>query len=104
MSPSITRPPLGPTLPSTRPLPPAPIISGYTDLGGAGITAAVVGTSIKIVGANFGTGGAVTFNGINATPTAWSDTAITVPVPGGARLPKYGAGARHRQQSDRHRP
>jgi hypothetical protein len=46
-----------------------------------------VGTSIKIVGNNFGsTQGAstVTFNGTTATPTSWSNTQIFAPVPSGA--------------------
>jgi hypothetical protein len=46
-----------------------------------------VGTSVTISGANFGASkgtSAVTFNGTAATPTAWSATAIVVPVPAGA--------------------
>ena len=41
----------------------------------------------RVVGAGFGASQStsiVTFNGTAATPTAWSDTAITVPVPSGA--------------------
>jgi len=47
----------------------------------------LVGTSVTIVGTNFGaTPGTstVTFNGIAATPTSWSATSIVVPVPSGA--------------------
>src|SRR6185436_15563295 len=46
-----------------------------------------VGTAVTIAGANFGTtkgSSTVTFNGTLATPTTWSDTSITVPVPSGA--------------------
>jgi hypothetical protein len=50
-------------------------------------TSGVIGTSITIAGANFGaTQGTstITFNGTAGTPTAWSATSITVPVPAGA--------------------
>src|SRR5207249_1333254 len=50
-------------------------------------TSGVVGTSVIIAGANFGaTQGTSTvkFNGTTATPTAWSATSITAPVPNGA--------------------
>jgi len=44
-----------------------------------------VGTSVTINGNYFGsTAGTVTFNGIVATPTSWSNTQITVPVPSGS--------------------
>jgi hypothetical protein len=46
-----------------------------------------VGTPVVIAGTNFGaTQGTstVTFNGVAATPTSWSATSITVPVPTGA--------------------
>jgi hypothetical protein len=46
-----------------------------------------VGTSVGITGTNFGAAQAnstVTFNGTTATPTNWSATSITVPVPAGA--------------------
>lgn len=44
-----------------------------------------VGTSVSIVGNYFGTSpGTVTFNGIAAAPTNWSNTQIVVPVPSGA--------------------
>ena len=36
------------------PPPPAPTITGYTDLAGSSLSAATPGTSIKIVGSNFG--------------------------------------------------
>jgi predicted acylesterase/phospholipase RssA len=45
------------------------------------------GTSVTIVGANFGTPqgtSTVTFNGVAATPTSWSATQIVAPVPRGA--------------------
>ncbi len=50
-------------------------------------TSATVGTPVTISGANFGsTQGAstVTFNGTSASPTAWTATSITVPVPAAA--------------------
>jgi hypothetical protein len=46
-----------------------------------------VGTSVTITGTNFGASqgtSTVTFNGTSATPTSWSTTSITVPVPTGA--------------------
>ena len=44
-----------------------------------------VGTPVTISGKHFGASAdTVTFNGTAATPTAWSDTSITVPVPAGA--------------------
>jgi hypothetical protein len=46
--------------------------------------AGVVGTSVTITGTNFGTSqgtSTVTFNGTTGTPTSWSPTSITVPVP-----------------------
>ena len=50
-------------------------------------TSGVVGTSVTINGANFGStkgSSTVTFNGTTATPTSWSSTSIVVPVPNGA--------------------
>src|SRR5204863_323905 len=47
----------------------------------------LIGTSVTIVGDNFGpTQGTstVTFNGTSATPTSWSATSLVVPVPVGA--------------------
>ncbi|HYY73010.1 MAG TPA: IPT/TIG domain-containing protein, partial [Candidatus Bathyarchaeia archaeon] len=46
-----------------------------------------VGTLVTISGANFGSSqpsSTVTFNNTPATPTSWSDTGISVPVPGGS--------------------
>jgi len=46
-----------------------------------------VGTSVTITGTNFAASqgtSTVTFNGTAATPTSWSTTSITAPVPGGA--------------------
>jgi streptogramin lyase len=48
---------------------------------------AAVGTSVTITGTNFGAtqgGSSVTFNGTTASPTNWSATSVTVPVPAGA--------------------
>ncbi len=61
---------------------PAPIMSGLTPSSG------VVGRSVTVTGANFGaTQGTSTltfFNGVIASPTAWSATTITAAVPAGA--------------------
>src|SRR5258706_6096586 len=46
-----------------------------------------VGTSVVVSGVNFGATQAsstVTFNGVSATATSWSDTQIVVTVPSGA--------------------
>ena len=46
-----------------------------------------VGTSVKVKGLNFGASqgeSTVTFNGVEAQPSSWSDTKIQVPVPVGA--------------------
>jgi hypothetical protein len=46
-----------------------------------------VGARVTIIGTGFGSSqgtSTVTFNGILATPTSWSETEITVPVPTGA--------------------
>jgi Carboxypeptidase regulatory-like domain/IPT/TIG domain len=66
----------------TVPLPtPAPSISNLSPNNGP------VGTSVTITGTNFnatqGTS-TVTFNGVSATPTNWSATSISVPVPSSA--------------------
>jgi len=58
----------------------------------AGITSVVpcqgnVGTIVTINGANFGPAqgnSTITFHGIPATPSSWTDTVIVVPVPNGA--------------------
>jgi hypothetical protein len=58
-----------------------PLISGLNPFSGD------TGTPITISGSTFGaTQGTstVTFNGIAATPTSWSDTRIVAPVPSGA--------------------
>lgn len=50
-------------------------------------TSGPVGTSVVVTGTSFGdTQGAstVTFNGVAASPSIWSNTSITVPVPTGA--------------------
>jgi restriction endonuclease S subunit len=50
-------------------------------------TSGPIGTSVTVAGTSFGsTQGTsiVTFNGTNASPTAWSDTSIVTPVPSGA--------------------
>lgn len=60
---------------------PAPTITSLTPNAGA------VKTSVVIAGTNFRStqgGSTVSFNGIASTPTAWSATSITAPVPTGA--------------------
>ena len=44
----------------------------------------VVGTAVTISGVNFGDTGIVTFNATDGSPSSWSDTSISVEVPGGA--------------------
>ena len=44
----------------------------------------VVGTAVTISGVNFGNTGSVTFNATDGSPSSWSDTSISVEVPGGA--------------------
>ncbi|MGC1943643.1 MAG: IPT/TIG domain-containing protein, partial [Candidatus Acidiferrales bacterium] len=59
----------------------APTISGLNPTSGP------IGTSVVISGTNFGSpqgSSTVKFNGVTATPTAWSATSITAPVPSGA--------------------
>ncbi len=56
-----------------------PIISSVSPSTGA------PGNSVTITGKNFsGNTGIVTFNGVSATVSSWSDTSITVSVPAGA--------------------
>ncbi len=58
-----------------------PIIAGLTPTSGP------AGASVSIAGTGFGAAqgaSTVTFNGITATPTSWSATNITAPVPAGA--------------------
>ncbi|HEX3153216.1 MAG TPA: IPT/TIG domain-containing protein [Candidatus Angelobacter sp.] len=60
---------------------PAPTITSLTPSAGA------IATSVVIAGTNFRTpqgSSTVNFNGVNSTPTAWSTTSITAPVPTGA--------------------
>jgi hypothetical protein len=50
-------------------------------------TTGVIGTPVTITGTNFGSSqgsSSVTFNGIVATPSSWSNTSIVAPVPNGA--------------------
>src|ERR1051325_599678 len=66
----------------TIPLPPtAPSISNVSP------TVGPAGTSVTITGSNFGAtqgSSTVKFNGVTATPSNWSNTGITSPVPAGA--------------------
>ncbi|HEU5132941.1 MAG TPA: IPT/TIG domain-containing protein, partial [Pyrinomonadaceae bacterium] len=65
----------------TVPLPtPPPAISNLSPASG------LIGTAITINGTNFGATqgtGTVTFNGISATPTTWTDTSIVAAAPSG---------------------
>lgn len=58
----------------------APIISNLSPNSGS------VGASVTISGSNLGmqANGSVAFNGIVASPTSWTSTAIAAPVPAGA--------------------
>src|SRR5262249_45146051 len=56
-------------------------------------TSGPIGTAVTIAGANFGAAqgsSTVKFNGVLATPIAWSATSITVPVPPGATTGSVG--------------
>src|SRR5258708_29624511 len=56
-----------------------PTISSLSPASGA------PGASVTITGTNFGaSAGTVTFNGLTATITSWSETSIAVTVPAGA--------------------
>jgi len=64
---------------------PLPLVSPSISSLSAG--SGIVGASITVLGTNFGaTQGTSTvkFNGTTASPTSWSATSITVPVPSGA--------------------
>jgi len=70
-----------------------PIVGNLTGSSGSPVITnilpnpAAVGTSVTITGTNFGAtqgGSTVTFNGTTASPTSWSATSITAPVPVGA--------------------
>ena len=59
----------------------APNIASISPLSGP------VGTAVTITGSNFGTtqgSSSVLFNGVPSSPSIWSATSITVPVPSGA--------------------
>lgn len=56
-------------------------------LTGVSPNSGMIGASVTLTGTNFGAtqgGSTVKFNGTTATPSSWSPTSITVPVPGGA--------------------
>ena len=59
----------------------------WPSISSAAPASGAVGATITLTGTNFGTTqrtSTVSFNGTSATPTAWSDTTISVPVPSGA--------------------
>jgi len=71
------------SLVEVRPAAVAPTITSLTPASGP------IGTSVTIAGTGFGTTqgtSTVTFGGISATPTSWSNTSIVVPVPSGVAL------------------
>jgi hypothetical protein len=71
------------SLVEVRPTAVAPTITSLTPASGP------IGTSVTIAGTGFGTTqgtSTVTFGGISATPTSWSNTSIAVPVPSGVAL------------------
>jgi hypothetical protein len=57
------------------------------DITGLAPTSGPITTAVTITGLSFGSSqgaSTVTFNGVSATPTSWTDTSIVVPVPIGA--------------------
>ncbi|HEY4677484.1 MAG TPA: IPT/TIG domain-containing protein, partial [Candidatus Angelobacter sp.] len=71
------------SLVEVRPTAVAPTITSLTPASGP------IGTSVNIAGTGFGTTqgtSTVTFGGISATPTSWSNTSIVIPVPSGVAL------------------
>src|SRR5712671_2830737 len=71
------------SLVEVKPAAVAPTITSLTPASGP------IGTSVTIAGTNFGTTqgtSTITFGGISATPTSWSNTSIAVPVPSGVAL------------------
>src|SRR5437667_44088 len=77
--------------PSPAPAPPpAPAIRGYTTTAGSALSSAVPDTVVVITGANLGNSGTVKFNGIQASVTNWTSTAITVTVPAASSYPSAG--------------
>ena len=71
------------SLVEVRPSAVAPTITSLTPASGP------IGTSVTIAGTGFGTTqgtSTVTFGGISATPTSWSNTSIVAPVPSGVAL------------------
>jgi RHS repeat-associated protein len=56
----------------------SPFISSLSPGQGA------VGTSVSIIGTNFGSSGVVKFNGVTASTSNWTSTGITATVPSGA--------------------
>ena len=62
-----------------------PVMFGAPFISGLNPPAGPQGTSVTISGASFSsTAGSVTFDGVNATTTNWTDTSITATVPTGA--------------------
>jgi hypothetical protein len=58
---------------------PLPTIVGLSEVIGA------VGDAVTITGSGFGSGGTVTFNGVPASASSWSNTTVVIQVPTGAQ-------------------
>jgi len=71
----------------STPAPPPSSNASTPSITSLSVTSGSIGIPVIITGANFGAtqnGSTVTFNGMAASPTSWSTTSITVPVPNGA--------------------
>ena len=58
--------------------------SGIPTIWGVSQNVGTVGSSVTVLGTTFGSSGTLAFNGTAATPTQWTNTSITAPVPTGA--------------------
>ncbi|MGZ7062341.1 MAG: IPT/TIG domain-containing protein [Candidatus Angelobacter sp.] len=71
------------SLVEVKPAATAPTITSLTPTSGP------IGTSVTVAGTNFGASqgtSTITFGGVSAAPTSWSNTSIVVPVPSGVAL------------------
>jgi len=63
------------------------VVSAAATISGLNPSSGAIGTPVTVSGSDFGAtqgSSTVTFNGTTATPTNWSDSSITVPVPANA--------------------
>ncbi len=78
-------PPPAPVPRPTTPPPPGgrsrPVVSGYRNATGESISSAAPGTSVTIVGYEFGSGGTVRIAGATSQSSAWTPQSITVVIP-----------------------